>query len=52
LTGEKSHFPSTLSLGVFINGSGEEVVLERGSVFLIRYSAVRRYIVEGDVELI
>ena len=52
LTGEKSRFPSTLSPGGFINGSGEEVVLERGSVFLIRYSAVRKYIVEGDVELI
>ena len=34
------------------NGSDEEVTLEEGSTFLIRYSAVRKYIVDGDVELI
>lgn len=33
-------------------GSDDEVILEGGSIFLIRYSAVRKYIVEGDVELI
>jgi GINS complex subunit 4 len=32
--------------------SGEEVTLEEGNIFLIRYSAVRKYIVDGDVELI
>ena len=34
------------------NGSGEEVSLEEGNIFLIRYSAVRNFIVNGDVELI
>jgi len=32
--------------------SGEEIMLEEGNIFLIRYSAVRKYIVDGDVELI
>jgi GINS complex subunit 4 len=32
--------------------SGEEITLEEGNIFLIRYSAVRKYIVDGDVELI
>src|SRR5271154_5049515 len=32
--------------------SGEEVTLEEGNIFLIRYSAVKKYIIDGDVELI
>jgi len=32
--------------------NGEEVTLEEGNIFLIRYSAVKKYIVDGDVELI
>ena len=32
--------------------SDEEITLEEGNIFLIRYSAVRRYILDGDVELI
>ena len=32
--------------------SGEEITLEEGNIFLIRYSAVRKHIIAGDVELI
>ena len=45
----KSHTHTSITLA---NSSGEEITLEEGNIFLIRYSAVKKYIIDGDVELI
>lgn len=42
----------SLILEQMLMNSDEEITLEEGNIFLIRYSAVRRYILDGDVELI
>jgi GINS complex subunit 4 len=42
----KYHFPGVA------DDSDDELTLEQGNIFLIRYSAVRRFIMDGDVELI
>lgn len=37
---------------IYLIASDEEVALEEGNIFLIRYSAVRSYVISGDVEII
>jgi GINS complex subunit 4 len=41
------HYPAMCLIA-----SDEEVALEEGNIFLIRYSAVRSYVISGDVEII
>lgn len=45
-------FAKSFPFFVMLTSSGDEITLEEGNIFLIRYSAVRKFIVDGDLELI